>query len=75
MKKPRRKRPWDAKSKSHPIITEIHLGKSIDEVVEEYFVEEEWSNGPPECLDDVVRTIVEWNDPGVRFGVEFGREH
>ena len=69
-KKIRRRGFWHEHPKNHPLLMEVQLGKSVDELCEEHFSGlEGWFE-----IEDVVREIIELNDPNIRFAVDLGYE-
>lgn len=62
-----------SKSKKHPLIKEIQLGKTVDEVVKEHFSDcgfQDDTSNIEERLPDVIREIVKAKNENLRFVVK-----
>lgn len=55
----------------HPLIKEIQLGKSVEEVIEEHFSEYEFQRGEAQDrLPEIVREIIRINNKWTKFAVK-----
>lgn len=57
------------KTKSHPLIKELQLGKSPEELVREHFVSYDFQGDVYDRLPDIVREIVRIGNERLRFAV------
>lgn len=58
--------------KKHPIITELQLGKSVEEVISEHFEYDFEEGDVQEMLPEIVREIVRIGRADLRFAVDVG---
>jgi len=55
--------------KKHPLIQELQLGKGVEELVRDNFMELDFQGHAADELPNVVREIVRLNNPDLRFAV------
>lgn len=61
--------------KKHPIITELQLGKSVEEVISEHFEYDFEEGDVQERLPEIVREIVRIGKANLRFAVDVGIDY